>query len=120
LAVLVVPVVIGFAVAVVLRRRLLVDLDGRGGLGRLAVVGLGVGVTAGLIVGVLAALSAGAAGPGRLVEVGPDGWATGLWTTLTVGIAAVVGMAAGPTHLAEEDRLPELHAQPSGRGARDR
>ena len=119
-AVLVVPVVIGFAAAVVLRRRLLVDLDGRGGLARLAVVGLGVGVTAGIIVGVLAALSAGAAGPGRLIEVGPNGWATGLWTTLTVGIAAVVGMAAGPTHLAEEDRLPELHAQPSGRGARDR
>ncbi|WP_285036804.1 DUF6350 family protein [Plantibacter sp. ME-Dv--P-095] len=119
-AVLVVPVVIGFAAAVVLRRRLLVDLDGRDGLARLAVVGLGIGVTAGVVVGVLAAISAGAAGPGRLVEVGPNGWATGLWTTLTVGIAAVIGMAAGPTHLAEEDRLPELQVRPSVRNARDR
>jgi len=119
-AVLVIPVIIGFAAAVVLRRRLALDLDGRGGLPRLLAAGLGVGIVAGVTLGVLAALSAGAAGPGRLIEVGPNGWATGLWTTVTVGIAAIVGMAAGPVHLAEEDHLPELHERPSGRGARER
>lgn len=119
-AVLVIPVVIGFASAVVLRRRLAIELDGRGGLSRLLAAGIGIGITAGVVLGVLAALSAGAAGPGRLIEVGPNAWTTALWTTVVVGIAAVLGMAAGPVHLAEEDRLPDLHERSSGRSTRER
>ncbi|WP_431030679.1 cell division protein PerM [Plantibacter sp. RU18] len=119
-AVLVIPVVIGFASAVVLRRRLAIELHGRGGLSRLLVAGVGIGITAGVVLGVLAALSAGAAGPGRLIEVGPNAWATALWTAVVVGIAAVLGMAAGPVHLAEEDRLPDLHERSSGRSTRER
>lgn len=119
-AVLVIPVVIGFAAAVVLRRRFAFELEGRGGLSRFVIAGIGIGVVAGVLLGVLAALSAGAAGPGRLIEVGPNGWVTGLWTAVSVGIAAIVGMAAGPIHAAEEDRLPDLHEQPSGRSARGR
>lgn len=119
-AVLVIPVLVGFAAAVLLRRRLAIELGGRGSLSKFLVAGVGIGVVAGVVLGALAALSSGAAGPGRLIEVGPNGWTTGLWTTVSVGIAAVIGMAAGPVRLAEEDRLPDLHERSSGRGARER
>ena len=52
------------------------------------------GVTAGLLLGILAAVSGGAAGPGRLAEVGPDALAVGLFTVLEVTVAAALGLLA--------------------------
>ena len=55
---------------------------------------VGMGVSAGLILGVLAWFASGGAGPGRLVEVGPDPWAVGGWAALQCSIAATIGILA--------------------------
>jgi hypothetical protein len=55
---------------------------------------LGSGAVAGILLGLLSWFSAGAAGPGRLVEVGPNPVAVALFAALEVGIAAVLGQLA--------------------------
>jgi hypothetical protein len=112
---LIVPVAIGFIAAVLVRRRLVRDLSGHNILALLALAGVGIGLVAGIGLGVLAAMSAGAAGPERLVDVGPNGWTVGLWSGIVTAIAAVIGMAAGPTHADDTDELPELHSRPNER-----
>jgi hypothetical protein len=84
-AVLVVPVVIGFVAAVLVRR---------GGARTSAVpLGLVCGVVAGLALGVLVAASSGAVGPGRLAAVGPDAvLVTGLAAAL-IGLPAMLAAA---------------------------
>ncbi|MBM7829684.1 hypothetical protein JOE59_000389 [Agromyces cerinus] len=56
-----------------------------------AVVGAGSGAVAGLVLGLLAWWSGGAAGPGRLAEVGPDPWAVAGVAALVFGIGAIAG-----------------------------
>ena len=58
------------------------------------VTGLGIGVVGGVVLGLLAWWSGGAAGPGRLVDVGPDPVAVGALAALELGIGAVAGFAA--------------------------
>jgi hypothetical protein len=67
-------------------------------LGRVALAGLCIGLVAGIMLGLLAWFSAGAAGPGRLVEVGPSPWLVGLFATLEVGVAAALGLLSGRKH----------------------
>jgi len=55
----------------------------------------GMGVVAGSVLGVLAWASAGAAGPGRLAEVGPNPWWVAGLAFLEVGIGALLGLLAG-------------------------
>jgi hypothetical protein len=55
--------------------------------------GLGAGVVGGLLLGLLAWAATGSAGPGRLVQVGPDPVAVGLASALEIGLAALVGVA---------------------------
>lgn len=57
-------------------------------------VAVGIGVVAGVILGLLAAISAGAAGPGRLVDVGPDALLVGLVAAPVVAVASYIGMLA--------------------------
>jgi hypothetical protein len=57
--------------------------------------GLGMGVVAGALLGLLAWWSAGAMGPGRLVEVGPDPLLVGALAAAEIGVAAALGMLAG-------------------------
>lgn len=86
-----VPVLAGFVTATVLRPRLLrAGLDGRWWL---LGSGAGIGVVGGLLLGALAWASAGAAGPGRLSEVGPSFLAVGGWGALEIGLAAVLALA---------------------------
>ena len=84
------PVVVGFLVGAILgpgaRRR----LDGRG----LAIAGIGIGLVGGVILGLLAWASMGAAGPGRLQDVGPNPLAVGGWAALEIGVAALFGLIA--------------------------
>ncbi len=54
-------------------------------------VGLGSALVAGLVLGLLAWWSGGAAGPGRLAEVGPDVWAVAGIAAATVAIGAIAG-----------------------------
>jgi hypothetical protein len=92
---LLVPVLIGFFAAALVRPRLVAALAGRPLVGRLLIAAAGIGLVAGLSLGLLAWFSAGAIGPGRLVVVGPNPWLVGLFATIEVGIAAAVGMASG-------------------------
>jgi hypothetical protein len=90
---LLVPIVTAFLVAAVLRPRLaraVADADYP--LAWLGGASLGMGVVAGVVLGLLAMVSGGAAGPGRLVEVGPDPLAVGLWAALEVTVAAGLAM----------------------------
>jgi hypothetical protein len=96
---LVVPVLAGFFAAVVVRSRLPQPITGRPISYRpsgswLVLTALGIGVVAGIELGLLAWASSGAAGPGRLHDVGPDPWLVGLVAAVEVAIAAVVGMFA--------------------------
>ncbi|MEV1131487.1 DUF6350 family protein [Agromyces sp. NPDC049794] len=54
-------------------------------------LGLGAAATAALVLGLLAWWSGGAAGPGRLAEVGPQPWPVAGVAAVTVGLGAIVG-----------------------------
>src|SRR5690554_1056488 len=89
---LLVPVLAGFFAGLLVRRALAIGVTGGLSLGRLAAAGLAIGLCAGLLLGLLAWFSGGAAGPGRLIEVGPNPWFVGLLTALEVGVAAALGL----------------------------
>jgi hypothetical protein len=96
---LLVPVLAGFAAALLVRR----------GGARTAAVPLGLvcGVVAGLAMGLLVAGSAGAAGPGRLVAVGPDAVLVAGLAAALIGLPAMLGAAvARPRIRASEDAEP--------------
>ena len=70
-------------------------------------VAAGTGVVGGAVIGVLTAASAGAAGPGRLAVVGPDGVLVGLVAAAEFAVAAGIGLAAAA-------RLPTGRTSRSG------
>ena len=86
---LIVPVAAGFLAGALARPRLHEPSPGR-----VVATGLGTGVVAGIALGLLAWFSSGAVGPGRLVDVGPDGVVVALLAAVEVGIAAVIGLFA--------------------------
>ncbi|MET0888154.1 MAG: DUF6350 family protein [Mycetocola sp.] len=92
---LLVPVLVGYFAAVLLRPRLVSVLGTRSLVRRLLITAAGMGLVAGVLLGLLAWFSAGAIGPGRLAVVGPNPWLVGLFTTIEVGVAAAIGMASG-------------------------
>jgi hypothetical protein len=55
---------------------------------------MGSGIVAGILLGLLAWFSAGAAGPGRLVEVGPNPFIVAALAAIEVGGAALLGQLA--------------------------
>jgi hypothetical protein len=89
---LLVPVLVGFAGGVLAGQR-----PGRPGdpaqttAQRLA-TGLAMGAVAGILLGLLAWWSAGAMGPGRLAEVGPNPLLVGVLAAVEIGIGAGLGM----------------------------
>ena len=88
-----VPVVAAFVAGVAVRPALARAL---GSVAPLAILGVAVagGVVGGLLLGFLAAASGGAAGPGRLAEVGPDPVAVGLVAALELAVGIGIGLAA--------------------------
>jgi hypothetical protein len=104
---LIVPVLLGFVGAWLVSRDPEVDDPaGRQWWMPLAVA-VGAAAAAGVVLGLLSWWSAGAAGPGRLVEVGPDGWAVGGVASVTIGIGAVVGgYVARAGRAASDDGTP--------------
>jgi len=54
-------------------------------------VGAGAALVAAVVLGLLAWWSGGAAGPGRLADVGPDAWAVAGIAAATVGIGSIAG-----------------------------
>lgn len=61
----------------------------------LLAAGVGIGLAGGALLGILAWMSGGAAGPGRLAEVGPDALLVALWAALEFGAAAILGLLVG-------------------------
>lgn len=102
-----VPVVAGFLAGVAVRPALARAL---GHLAPLSVLGVAVGggVVGGGVLGLLAAASGGSAGPGRLVEVGPDPIAVGLIAAVEFTVAIGIGLAAA-------SRLPAPQRQTRAR-----
>lgn len=90
-----VPLVGGFVAAWVVRRRLVERLGGASVLVWASAAAVGIGVVGGVIVGLLAWFSGGAAGPGRLADVGPQPLVVGGVAALEFAIAALLGMASG-------------------------
>ena len=98
-----VPVVAGFVAGVATRPALARALGALRPLVALA-VSAGAGVVAGGLTGFLAAASAGAAGPGRLSQVGPDPLVVALVATLEFGLAIGIGLAAASRFPSREPR----------------
>ena len=92
---LLVPVLFGFLSGVVIRSRILHAI-GAAPRGRwLLLGGLGIAIASGVVLGLLAWASAGAAGPGRLADVGPSPWLVGAFAALEIGIAATIALFVG-------------------------
>ncbi|MBA4248208.1 MAG: hypothetical protein C0444_07945 [Microbacterium sp.] len=102
---LIVPVLAAFIAGLAVRPRLVAALDGEPprwwGLGTAALAAL----IAGLAMGFLAFVAAGAAGPGRLAEVGPDPVTVGLWMLVETLIGASLGLLAGGVRVARPQAL---------------
>ena len=92
---LLIPVLAGFVSALVLRRKLVESLGSNATRPVLVVTGLLIGIVGGAVLGLLAAASAGAAGPGRFIDVGPTPWLVFGWAALEIGLAAVIGLLVG-------------------------
>lgn len=58
------------------------------------VAAIAMGVVAGIALGVLAWFASGGAGPGRLVDVGPNPFAVGGWAAVECAIGATIGILA--------------------------
>ena len=91
---LAVPILAGVAAALFLRPKLVLMLGGLPHTRWLIVTAVGIGVVGGVLLGILAWASSGAAGPGRLIDVGPNPFAVGGWGALELTIAALIGMLA--------------------------
>ena len=91
-----VPVVAAFVAATVLRGRVVAALGRHDDALRRALVGLGAGVVGGLLLGLLSWSAAGSAGPGRLVDVGPDPWLVGAFAALEIAVPAALALAVSP------------------------
>jgi hypothetical protein len=95
---LLVPVLIGFLCAVVVRQRMPqpdLILSKQSSVWYFVATGVGMGVVAGVVLGLLAWASTGALGPGRLVDVGPNPLLVGALAAVEIGIAACAGLLAG-------------------------
>ncbi|GAB2466190.1 hypothetical protein HD599_000228 [Conyzicola lurida] len=97
---LLVPVVAGFLAGALLRPGFSRALSGIPSMRWVVAAGVGIGAAGGLTLGLLAAAASGAAGPGRLADVGPDALSVGLWAALEIGLAAIVGLLASPQRIA--------------------
>ncbi|MCS5718264.1 DUF6350 family protein [Herbiconiux sp. CPCC 205763] len=104
---LLVPIVVGYLTAAVLRPAFLANVNGRIGpslstarsggarVVRLVLTAAGGGAVGASILALLALWSGGAAGPGRLVEVGPDAGWVWLWAFVELTGSMLLGLVAG-------------------------
>ena len=85
---LVAPLAAGLVAGILTHRRLRPVLRDW----RAVLVGIAAGLLGGFIIGLLASWSGGAAGPGRLADLGPDGLQVGVWAGVEFAAAIVIGM----------------------------
>lgn len=110
---LAVPVVAAFLAATAVRPALLRAIGDGSRLAWCAFVCVGGGAAGGLLFGVLAAASAGALGPGRFGEVGPDALAVGLASALEFAIGLALGFAAASVPSLVSRRAPSARSSTS-------
>jgi hypothetical protein len=89
-----VPLLGGFVAATLTRSRLVGSLGEEKNTVGLLAAGVATGLVCGLIIGFLAWCASGAAGPGRLVSVGPDPVLVGAVAAGEVAVGAIVGFIA--------------------------
>ncbi|KQV07257.1 cell division protein PerM [Leifsonia sp. Root112D2] len=89
---LVVPLICGYLAGVLVRSRVAAVPGSARTAGWSAATALGIGAVAGIQLGLLAWWSAGAFGPGRLHEVGPNPWLVGVLAAIEVAVAAAIGL----------------------------
>ena len=82
------PVICGFVIGVLVAPRVRVLSRGQ-----VIATAIAIGLVAGSTLGALAWASSGAAGPGRLADVGPNPWAVVGWGSLEVALSALIGLA---------------------------
>lgn len=111
---LAVPLIAGFLAAIAVRKVVVVGIGGRSSALWLAVTALGVGFVAGIQVTLLAWWSAGAAGPGRFVDIGPTPFAVGGLAALLVAVGCLIGMASGSA----EQNFAHRHDEKAGSAGR--
>ncbi|MHB1234663.1 MAG: cell division protein PerM [Microbacteriaceae bacterium] len=93
---LLVPVVAGFFSGVVIRRQLARSLEAAVPLTWSLAAAFLAGIVGGGVLGLLAWASGGAAGPGRLADVGPSPLLVGVFAAIEFGIPAFLGaLSAG-------------------------
>lgn len=104
---LLVPVIAGFLAGVAVRPAVLRGLGDRSPASPnlsspagspvlpLVMTGLAIGIVGGVLLGLLAWVSGGAAGPGRLADVGPNALLVGLFAALEFGVPATIGLLVG-------------------------
>jgi hypothetical protein len=112
-----VPVLAGFLAGALVHRQASAP-----GIPRILAIGVGMGLSAGAALGLLTWASAGAAGPGRLVTVGPDPMQVALWAALEVGVAACLGLFAAtriPFRHPDDTATPPAGTTLPGRVKRD-
>jgi hypothetical protein len=73
----------------------------------LVLTAIGIGIVGGVTLGVLAWASAGAVGPGRLAQVGPNPWLVGGFAALELGAAAAVGILSARGRPGREPQSPQ-------------
>jgi hypothetical protein len=89
-----VPILAALAAALFLRPQLVQMLGGLPHVRWLVAVALAMAIVGGLLLATLAWASGGAAGPGRLIDVGPNPLAVGVWGTLELAVGAAIGLLA--------------------------
>ena len=92
---LIVPIAAGFFAAFFVRPSLVRGLGGAPALRWLIFTVFGIALVCGALIGFMAWASGGAAGPGRLVDVGPNALRTGGVAAVEFLIAATLGLYAG-------------------------
>lgn len=92
---LIVPIAAGFFAAFFIRPSLVRVLGATPALRWMIFTVLGIALVGGALIGFLAWASGGAAGPGRLVDVGPNALRTGGVAAVEFLIAAMLGLYAG-------------------------
>jgi hypothetical protein len=104
LVVLLVPIAVGVGIGLLCAPRLVaISRHRSGGALRLALTGLGIGLVGATVIAALAALSAGAMGPGRLLEVGPNGGLIWAYAAGEIIVGALLGLLLRSRRLASDE-----------------
>jgi hypothetical protein len=114
---LLVPVVAAFLAATLLRPKFSAAIGETSRIAWTVATGLAMGVVGGAALGLLAAFASGAAGPGRLSQVGPDPLSVGLWAGVEIGLAALLGLIAVPRRSGAADAASSSSGATGASGA---